>query len=148
MDITDKRYGTDRRVYSLSTFMRCAFAPRRMHGRRSEDRRNAVLDRIDSGVCALAVLLMLLSVSDSIFTLTLIGRGGSEINPFMNVLLQHSVWAFTGVKMLLTAVPVVFLAATANLRLFNRWRARSALAALVGFYLGLIAYELALLSMG
>ncbi|MFK7892412.1 MAG: DUF5658 family protein [Granulosicoccus sp.] len=148
MDITDKRYGKDRRVYSLSTFKRCALAPRRMHGRRSEDRRYAVLDRIDSGVCALAVLLMLLSVSDSIFTLTLIGRGGSEVNPFMNALLQHSVWAFTGVKMLLTAVPVVILAATANLRLFNRLRARSALAALVGFYLGLIVYELALLSMG
>ncbi len=105
-----------------------------------------MLDRFDSGMLTLAVILMLLSVTDSVFTLTLISRGGTEFNPFMNALLQHSVWAFTAVKMLLTGVPAIILVAAGNLLLFNRWRARSILAAMVGMYLGLIAYELFLLS--
>lgn len=117
-----------------------------MAGRRESDRRYPMLDRFDSGVVALAILLMCLSVADSVFTLTLISRGGTEVNPFMNALLQHSVWAFTAVKMLLTAIPATILVATGNMMLFKRWRARSILAALVGLYLGLIVYELLLLS--
>jgi len=142
----ERRQAVDRRAYSIGTLWQCVSSPRRMRGRRSSDRRYAVLDRFDSGVVALAVLLMVLSVMDSVFTLTLISRGGTEVNPFMNALLQHSVWLFTAVKMALTAVPAILLVATGNILLFNRWRARSILAALTGLYMGLICYELALLS--
>ena len=117
-----------------------------MAGRRKQDRRYPMLDRFDSGMLALAVILMLLSVTDSVFTLILISRGGTEVNPFMDALLQHSVWAFAAAKMLLTGIPAVILVAAGNLLLFKRWRARSILAALVGMYLGLITYELFLLS--
>mgnify|MGYP000432593179 FL=1 len=55
-------------------------------------------------------------------------------------------WAFTAVKMLLTGIPAIVLVAAGNLLVFKRWRARSVLAALVGLYFGLIAYELVLLS--
>lgn len=146
-EMVDRRHSLDRRAYSMGTLKQSVTEPRRMTGRRAADRQYPVLDRFDSGVVALAILLMCLSVADSIFTLTLISRGGTEVNPFMNALLQHSVWAFTAVKMLLTAVPATILVATGNLLLFKRWRARSILAALVGLYLGLIVYELALLSM-
>lgn len=142
----ERRQMSDRRAYSLGTLWQCITSPRRMRGRRSTDRRYAVLDRFDSGMVTLAILLMVLSVMDSVFTLTLISRGGSEVNPVMNALLQYSVWSFMAVKMLLTAVPAIILVATGNLLLFKRWRARSILAALVGLYLGLICYELALLS--
>ena len=144
----DRRQSPDRRAYSMGTLKQCLTEPRRMHGRRAKDRQYPVLDRFDSGVVALAILLMCLSVADSVFTLTLISRGGTEVNPFMNALLQHSIWAFTAVKMLLTAIPATILVATGNILLFKRWRARSILAALVGLYLGLIVYELALLSLG
>lgn len=136
----------DRRSYSVGTLCRSVRSPRRMYGRRSSDRHYPLLDRYDGGMMAMAVLLMLLSITDSVFTLTLISRGGSEVNPIMNALLQHSVWAFVAVKMLLTAVPAFILVATGNLKVFGRWRARSILAAFVGMYLGLIVYELALLS--
>ena len=144
----ERRLRPERRAYTVGTLMTCAVAPRRMAGRRQSDRRFAMLDRFDSGMVMLAVVLMLLSVTDSIFTLTLIARGGTEVNPFMNTLLQHSVWAFTAVKMMLTGIPAIVLVATGNLLLFNRWRARSVLAALVGLYMGLIVYELILLSLG
>lgn len=143
---SERRSDIDRRVYTISTLKNCAVAPRRMHGRRKGDRRYAILDRFDSGVVTLALALMILSIMDSVFTLTLISRGGSEVNPFMNMLLNHSLWAFTGFKMLLTGIPAIVLVATGNLLLFSRYRARSILAAFVGLYLGLICYELALLS--
>jgi len=117
-----------------------------MNGRRSADRHFPLLDRFDSGIACMASLLMVFSVLDAGFTLTLISRGGSEINPVMNWVLGHSVWAFTVVKMLLTAVPAVILVATCNLLVFKRIRVRSVLAGFVGLYLGLLMYELMLLA--
>jgi len=142
----ERRSGMERRAYSLSTLKHCASSPRRMHGRRRNDRRYAMLDRFDSGVVTMAIALMVLSILDSVFTLTLIARGGSEVNPIMNALLHHSIWAFTIFKMLLTGIPALLLVATGNLLLFGRYRARSILAAMVGLYMGLIVYELVLLS--
>ena len=140
------RTGAERREYSIGTLKNCVVAPRRMRSRRGEDRRYAIMDRFDSGVVTMAIVLVILSIMDAVFTLTLLSRGGSEINPFMNALIQHSVWVFTIFKMLLTGVPAILLVATSNLRLFGGYRTRSVLAALVGLYMGLIVYELLLLS--
>lgn len=142
----ERRTGTERRAYTIRTLKNCVIAPRRMHGRRQRDRRYSTLDRFDSGVVSLAIALMILSIMDSVFTLTIISRGGTEVNPFMNMLLHHSVWAFAGLKMLFTGTAAIVLTATGNLLLFGRYRIRSILAALVGLYVGLICYELVLLS--
>ncbi len=117
-----------------------------MQGRRSEDRQYPVLDRLDTGAVCMGIALMILSIMDSLFTLTILANGGTEVNPVMNALLQHSVFTFTVVKMTLTAVPAVLLIATGNVLVFNRWRARSILATFVGLYSGLIVYELLILS--
>ena len=137
----------DRRSYSMATLWRSAAAPRRMRGRRSGDRRFAVLDRHDAGVVTLALLLVGLSITDAVFTLTLLSWGGTELNPFMAALLEIGVGPFAAVKMALTAIPAVLLVATANLKVFGV-RSRSILGALVGLYAGLVAYELVLLSAG
>ena len=65
----------------------------------------------------------------------------------MNALLQHSVWLFTTVKMTMTALPALLLLATANLMLFGVIRSRALLGALCGLYLGLIVYEIGLLTL-
>jgi hypothetical protein len=141
----ERRTDIDRREFNIYSMWRALRAPRRFEGRRSSDRRFASLDRFDKGLCAMAIILVLLSITDSIFTLTLISRGGSEVNPFMNHLLQHSVSLFMVVKMLLTAIPALVLVAANNIKLFNKIRARSLLAAMVGLYAGLIFYEIGLL---
>lgn len=146
--VTERRRQAERRHYSLHSLTGAVTQPRRIKGRRREDRRFAVLDHFDSGVVTLAILLMCLSVLDSVLTLTLIARGGSEVNPFMNYLLQHSIWLFTAGKMMLTAVPVILLVATGNLLIRGRLRPRSLLGVLAGLYLGLIAYEILLLNFG
>lgn len=137
----------DRRDYTFATFYHQLLAPRRDHGRRKADRRFPVLDRFEPALATLAMVLMCLSIMDSMFTLTLIANGGTEVNPFMNAMLEISVWAFAGVKMFLTAVPAIILVATANVKVFGLFRCRSILGAAVGLYAGLIVYELALLSL-
>jgi len=144
--ITEQRSGTERREYSFSTLANCTVAPRRMQGRRRDDRNYAILDRFDAGVVTMTISLVILSIMDSLFTLTILSRGGTEVNPFMNMILQHSVWAFSSVKMLLTAVPAVLLAATGNLLMYGRIRGRTLLAVFVGAYLGLIVYEIMILT--
>lgn len=146
-DGVNRRNDTERRNYSLKTLLQCVSSPRRFNGRRRTDRRFPVMDRFESGMAFLAIGLVILSIMDSVFTLTLIQHGGSEVNPFMNWLLHISVGAFIGVKMLLTAIPAIILVATGNLKVFGgRFRARSILAAATGLYVGLIIYELGLLS--
>ena len=136
----------DRRSYTLATLWHGVRSPRRSSGRRSADRRFPVLDYADRGVALLGLMLVGLSIADAVFTLTLLSRGGTELNPFMAALLEIGVPAFAVVKMVLTAVPAALLVATANVRVFGLVRARSLLAALVGLYAGLIVYELALLA--
>ena len=139
--------GTERRRYSLETLRRSVVAPRRTSARRRTDRRYPLLDAYDGTMLALAVALVGLSVVDATFTLQLLASGGREVNPFMAWLLGYGVAPFAAVKMLMTGVPAVLLVATGNLVVFGRFRARSALAALVGLYGGLIVYELGLLSL-
>jgi len=139
---------TDRRQYTLRTAGRAVSDPRRQRGRRTPDRHFAVLDRVEPAVGWMAIALVTLSIFDALFTLTLISRGGSELNPFMDALLQRGVGAFVIAKMVLTAVPAMCLVVTANVLLFGRVRSRSLLGALTGLYAGLILYELLLLSLG
>lgn len=146
-DGINRRENAERRTYGLRTLAHAFVSPRRFNGRRSSDRQFPILDRFESGVGFLAVGLMILSVMDSIFTLTLIAHGGTEVNPFMNWLLQINVALFVGVKMLLTGTSAVLLVAMCNVMLFKRFRARSILAGAVGIYCGLIVYELGLLSL-
>jgi len=141
----ERRESQGRRVYSVRTLSSCLFRPRRNTARRRSDRPFPTTDVLDHNVTFLALLLVIFSCTDAAFTLTLIERGGSELNPVMNYFLQQGTSVFLVVKLLLTTIPAVILAASANVVLFNRFRARSALAALVGLYAGVILYELGLL---
>lgn len=135
-----------RRTYTLQTFWQCVRAPRRESMRRQGDRPYTVTDRVEPMVGGLAIALMVFSLLDSVFTLTLISNGGKELNPVMDMMLQHSISLFAGSKMFMTALAAIVLSATANVLVFRRFRARSVLAAAVGMYAALIGYELLLLN--
>lgn len=93
------------------------------------------------------LLLTVFSILDAVFTLTLLSRGGTELNPVMNFFLQMGTAPFMIAKMLLTTAPAIVLIASSNLMLFNTIRARSVLGALIGMYAGLLTYEIGLLWM-
>ncbi|MBX2836927.1 MAG: hypothetical protein KTR35_08725 [Gammaproteobacteria bacterium] len=143
----ERRNQPDRRTYSLTSMKHQLLAPQRMAGRRKADRTFPLLDRFEPSLLTFAMLLMVCSILDSIFTLTLIAHGGTEVNPFMNWALHQSVWLFAGLKMLLTGVAAIVLVATGNVKFFGLIRARSILAIAVGFYFGLLIYEIGLLSL-
>ncbi len=141
----ERRQQAERRVYTLTSMYRCLVSPRRTCGRRASDRRFAVLDTFDAGVVTLVILLTVFSILDAAFTLTLIARGGEELNPVMNYFLTLGTLPFMLAKMLLTTIPGLVLVASSNVAVFSRLRCRSLLAAMVGMYAGLMLYEILLL---
>lgn len=143
----ERRHTADRRTFTPNTLWQCLVNPRRSKGRRRTDKRYAMLDVFDGSSMFLAVALVVLSLCDAFFTLNILARGGSEVNPVMNYMLGHGTFAFVASKMFMTVVAVVALVGAGNLKIFNMLRVRSVLATLIGLYAGLIAYELILLSM-
>ena len=67
--------------------------------RRSEDRQKFhILERHGPKALAAILLIIMLSVLDAFFTLYLISKGASELNPIMNYFLEQSPIVFFGVK--------------------------------------------------
>jgi len=93
---------------------------------------------------AVTMLILLLCSADALLTLTLIARGGQELNPFMDQLVQGSGHAFAIWKFGLTALGVVILTLLARLRVFGR-AVGTVLYMVLGMYVVLVGYEVFLL---
>ena len=82
---------------------------------------------------------------DALFTLNLIALGGEELNLAMQMVMDVSTEAFLLVKYSATGAGVVFLVATARMRLAGVLRVRRVLESICVAYGALIIYELYLL---
>ena len=91
--------------------------------------------------------ILVLCVVDAFFTLTILGRGGEEVNPFMKVLLERDVLLFFVVKFVLTSVFLIFTVIHKRFRLFNRISGYQILYTVFGLYIALVIYEIYLLSL-
>ena len=91
------------------------------------------------------MLIVLLSVADAFLTLTLIGLGATEINPFMEPLVLGSGRSFAVTKMLLTCGGVLMLTLLSRQRAFGRLPVGLILYAVLAGYVVLVGYELWLL---
>jgi len=94
---------------------------------------------------AVALLIMVLSVTDAALTLRLLERGALEANPFMAMLLNASDRAFAVIKVGLTAAGVTLLTLVVRVRAFGRLRVGILMYALLAAYAVLVSYELWLL---
>jgi hypothetical protein len=65
----------------------------------------------------LPLMLILLSLADAYFTVICIHRGGQELNPFMRMALLNGIGTFFSIKMLLTVIPAIVLAALRHKRI-------------------------------
>jgi len=92
-----------------------------------------------------AVVILLLCLSDAVLTLTLIAHGALEENPMMAPLVRGSAGVFATVKLGLTAIGVILLLAFARVRAFGRLPVGGLLYAVLSMYAVLVAYELRLL---
>lgn len=144
----ERRARMDRRQsFTASPFGRAAWRGRRRGARRVEDRVNTYVDWYEPRLFYVSVAILLLCCMDAFFTLTLLQRGASELNPFMAWLLEIDVQLFLVIKLALTASGLIFLVAHKNFLLFNqRFKVPHLLYAFLAGYALLVKYELVLLS--
>ena len=142
----ERRAGADRRLRShLLSDWTYAYRGRRRLSRRDVEE-STFVDLYDPALLGLALGILLLSVLDAAFTLTLLQAGVvEEANPFMRWLLEHDTQIFINLKIVLTGAAVVFLVLCSNAIIAGRIRGRRLMHAVLGLYLLVIAYELVLL---
>lgn len=142
--LTERRIRTERRRSVLRSLWRGNFERRRVAPRRSNERHAVVTDWFHPQWLAIAISVLLLSLSDAILTLTLISHGASEVNPLMDPLVRGTGHSFAYWKMGLTAMGVVVLTVLARLRIGGQAVGNVLYAVLAG-YIVLVTYELSLL---
>jgi hypothetical protein len=140
IQVAERRAGPDRRRTTLRTFVQGGFTPRRRGGRRA-DEQHLPIDWHEPYLLFLSVTILLLSVVDAFFTLTLLMAGATEANPVMAFVLNHHPQLFAVVKMAFTSVGVLVLVAVARARLFRVMKVGAVLQGLFVAYVALIAYE-------
>lgn len=140
--------GQDRRTSTLHALWSGSFHRRRRHARRDADVRLTAIDWHHPQWLAVAMLILLLCCVDAVLTLTLIGAGGSEVNPFMRPLVGGDAATFTYWKFGLTAGGVVLLVLMARARVFGRLPVGPILYGVLTAYVVLVGYELWLVNHG
>jgi hypothetical protein len=135
----------ERRLSILGALWRSSFARRRLGPRRGTDRHPVVTDWFQPQWLATAIIILLLSVADALLTLTLVSRGATEINPFMEPLVHGSGHGFALWKLGLTSLGVVILTMLARFRILGGIAVGSILYVVLCAYLVLVGYELWLL---
>ncbi|MBI3771509.1 MAG: hypothetical protein HY272_02235 [Gammaproteobacteria bacterium] len=141
----DRRSANDRRYQRM---YRPVFTLRgqRAYFRRAEDAVNAYVDRYDWRWMMITFSIALLCCVDAAMTLNLISSGiATEVNPFMQLLIERDVMLFITAKFVLTGLGLMILIAHKNFILFGRARVSHFLYFLLVFYVVLIKYELVLL---
>lgn len=144
---TESRSVSDRRSFTLSTAIKSLTQSRRKQHRRYDESPNAQRDWYHPRLFALVIGVMLLSMTDAFFTLTLLSRGAIETNPIMDYFLNIGVSAFVISKMVLTGSCVLFLTALSSYLFLNRFLIGKLITMSFIGYMVLICYELLLLSL-
>jgi hypothetical protein len=112
---------------------------RRRRGRREGEDRNIYVDRYGPWEWAAALALVGLCLADLLMTLDVLRQGGEEANPVMRWALDQGVPVFAGLKLGVTLLGALVLLLRVRFR-----GMRAALGILLGLYLALIGYHLAL----
>ncbi len=136
----ERRRFPDRRRLTFRTFLRSGVTPRRRGGRRRGEC-DGVVDWYEPDLLLLALTILLLSITDAFFTVTLLANGATEINPLLAYVLQRFPGYFPIFKLTLTGVGVVVLVAMARARVFRIMRVKTVLQLILAGYVALIAYE-------
>jgi len=119
-----------------------SFNPRRRAPqRRLDDSSFHSLDWHSSHLLAVAIGILLLSVTDAFLTVVLLQGGANEVNPVMAVLIYRSVAVFTALKMAMTGASVMLMVFLARYRFMRLLRVEWVLYGVLTAYVALIGYE-------
>jgi hypothetical protein len=90
---SDRRSLGDRRWRSRPRLQFLLLGGRRKFARRDDDKKHFIyVDQYPPWLLVAVILLAIFSITDGLFTLHLIERGATEINPFMAWLLNLGAW--------------------------------------------------------
>lgn len=90
-------------------------------------------------------LLLLLSVLDSILTLAIIGTGGSELNPIMDLALREGSVFFFLSKFLLVFISILILTVIYNI--YRIEMIQKIISVFIVIYMSIVGWEIYLISM-
>jgi hypothetical protein len=139
----ERREGADRRLRShLRSDWTYAFRGRRRSARRV-DEESTFVDLYDPMLLVLAIGILMLSVFDAAFTLTLLQAGViEEANPLMRWLIEHDTQIFINLKIAITGAAIVFMVLCSNALVAGRVRGRRIMHGVLVVYVLVIVYEL------
>ncbi len=108
---TDRRMNKgERRKKPLHRMFWSVVAGKRKTNRRATDpQNNYYVDVYSAHLLTALLLIVVLSLLDAIFTYAFVSRGGKELNPIMDVMLQQGALAFFPYKFFLTSIGVFIL---------------------------------------
>jgi Domain of unknown function (DUF5658) len=140
----DRRTATDRRGrHVLFTDWRWSFEGRRRRGRRPDDGADLGVDLYDPSLFLVALAIFLLSCTDAMMTLTLIGRGVAyEANPLMKSLMDSDPQLFVNLKIVFTGAGVLFMVVLADARLLRFLPVRYIMHGLLVMYSTVVGFQL------
>jgi hypothetical protein len=115
--------------------------------RQADANRIFYVDQFSPWIFAIIVAIIFLGVLDALLTLWFLNRGVYEVNPIMKYFLRIGPYPFFIFKNFLTVTSVLFLLIFRNVSIRGiRLKARSALYFIIMFYMGVVAWEIHLIS--
>ena len=143
LHLHERRGRTERRRRLWWSVLYGNFKPRRRSSpRRFGDMRFHMHDWHSAHLLAVAVGIVLLSVTDAFLTLTLLQGGAAEVNPIMAVLVYRSAATFTALKMGMTSAGVILMVFLARYRFMRVLPVEWVLYGVLLAYATLIGYEI------
>lgn len=143
MNSANRRQSIDRRQRPTPAISPYLLVRGRRRGvRRLEDPQATYVDRIGAGIGLALVSIFLFHCLDAFFTLLHLGRGGTELNPLMRLVLQYGIGPFLTVKLATAGAGLVFLGVHKNFPYVRRGIAVLFLiyGALVGYHCYLMVH--------
>jgi hypothetical protein len=142
----ERRARADRRHRVWWSVWYGSFNPRRRTPpRRLDDSGFHSLDWHSAHLLAVAIGILLLSVSDAFLTMMLLQGGADEVNPVMAALIYRSVAMFAALKMGMTSLGVVLMVFLARYRFMRLLRVEWVLYGVLIAYVALIGYEVSMI---
>ncbi len=138
---------TARRQDEGAPGFRYLFFGRRKEMRRHEDHQKSYfLDHYSLRIFSIIIGIILLSITDAMFTLYLVRHGASEVNPIMDHFLKYGPLPFLAAKYLLTTASVILLLIYKNVKIFRtKIRAKYLFILVFLIFISVVLWELYLI---
>ncbi len=144
-ETAERRNHGERRSQTVRALVAGGWHARRRNMRRAEPARVGFVDWHASRWFAAALIVLLLSMADTLLTLVLVQHGAVEVNPLMEPFVLGSGPAFAFLKLALTATAVLILVVLTRVPAFGRLLAGPILMGAALLYTVLLGYEMWLL---